>query len=232
MEPHIRRAQAQIASRLDLELFPKRVTSIDDDEAEVAAADIVEDRYDLDRLTWHGNWGFLQVRRKPLRQVLRWTMVYGDSARIWELRPEWFQTKKHGVIQITPTSGTLGSLPALRSGGSFLPMIAVGPRSRPVPGVHRLTYLAGFEAGALPEDIVDAIAKTACINVLNVVGDSLLAGIASQSVSIDGLSESFNTTQSAENALYSARIRMYREELKTEIQRLRQRYHGVTMRVA
>jgi hypothetical protein len=48
--------------------------------------------------------------------------------------------------------------------------------------------------------------------------------IASKSIGIDGLSQSINTTNSPENAGYSARLRMYEKEIKQDILRLRAKY--------
>jgi len=230
VEKHIRRAQERIANQVKIDLFPKRYTSITDEADEVALADVVEDRYDLDQLTWNGNWGFMALRHRPIIEVHRWKMMYGDVARIWEFPSDWFQVKRFGTIQLTPTAGTLGQMGALRSSNWFLPMLAHGSMSKPLPGIHRLSYTAGFTE--IPDDVIDVVAKEACVNVLNVVGDSILAGVASMSLSIDGMSESVNTTQSAENALYSARIRMYRPEIKDAIKALREHYHGPMLTVA
>jgi len=97
-----------------------------------------------------------------------------------------------------------------------------------IPNYWWVNYTTGFES--VPLDILDAIGKKAAIQVLNIMGDiNFGAGIASKSLSIDGLSQSINTTQSAENALYSARIRMYQGDLKVEMLELRNRYLGLSV---
>ena len=81
VERHIRRAQAVIQTQLDLMLLPTRITSITEEADEVAAADLVEDAYDLDRLTWNGNWGFLTLRHRPVHELIRWKMTCVPSSR-------------------------------------------------------------------------------------------------------------------------------------------------------
>ena len=90
-----------------------------------------------------------------------------------------------------------------------------------------MVYCTG--AKKIPRDILDAIGKLASINVLNILGDIAIgAGVANQSIGIDGLSQSIGTTQSAENNALSARVRMYTEELKRNLPMLRSRYKGIT----
>ena len=75
----------------------------------------------------------------------------------------------------------------------------------------------------------DVIGKLASIGIFNIAGDIVLgqAAIANYSLSIDGLSQSIGTTMSAENSAYSARIRMYKDEIKDSLNRLRNYYRGV-----
>ena len=102
-----------------------------------------------------------------------------------------------------------------------------------MPHLFTVNYVAGFPSGQVPADICDLIAMKAVIGVMNILGDILLgAGIASQSLSIDGLSESINTTQSAENSAYSARVRQYEKQIQTQLPNLRAKYKGIKMTVA
>ena len=57
------------------------------------------------------------------------------------------------------------------------------------------------------------------------------AGIANQSLSIDGLSQSIGTTSSAENSGYSARIKSYQTEIKETVGRIRLVYDQPKFRV-
>ena len=52
----------------------------------------------------------------------------------------------------------------------------------------------------------------------------MLAGIANASISMDGMSRSFTTTQSASNAYYGTRIKSYLEQLEVLLPRIRAQY--------
>lgn len=94
----------------------------------------------------------------------------------------------------------------------------------------RKKYITGFELDELPYDILEVIGKTASLNVLNQIGDTILgAGIASQSISIDALSQSVSSTASATSAGYGARIINYNKEIKEALDRLKGVYKGITL---
>jgi hypothetical protein len=79
-----------------------------------------------------------------------------------------------------------------------------------------------------PIDLKELVGKIASFPALNIAGDLLGgAGIASQSISIDGLSQNFNTTSSATNAGYGARLIQYRQEIKDWVPTMQKYFHGV-----
>ena len=103
-----------------------------------------------------------------------------------------------------------------------------------VPNAFKITYFAGFGGGGvpLPANIKDVIGKEASMGPLNIGGDLLGgAGIASQSISLDGLSTNFNTTSSATNAGFGARIIQYGKELKDQYPEIIRYFKGLRMRV-
>jgi hypothetical protein len=114
------------------------------------------------------------------------------------------------------------------AGGQFLPLLA---RDRDfIPDMIRVQYVAGFEYGTLPMAIRELIGKKAAFGPLNVAGDLLGgAGIASQSIGIDALSQSFNTTSSATNAGYGARLVQYQREIKEQLPVLKRYWKGIRM---
>lgn len=84
---------------------------------------------------------------------------------------------------------------------------------------YEIDYSAGFEnSDEVPEDLREIIAKVAAVSLLNVIGDGLMSGFSSSSLSMDGISESFSSTQSATSSYYGARIQVYRDEIKAYIQ--------------
>ncbi|MGA6924295.1 MAG: hypothetical protein WBY88_01365 [Desulfosarcina sp.] len=136
-----------------------------------------------------------------------------------------------GQLQLIPTTGSLSQVLLGQGSGMLLPLIT--SRLSNMPHLFKVTYTAGFAENKIPSNIFDLISMKACMGILNIMGDILLgAGIASQSVSIDGLSESITTTQSAENSAYSARIRQYEREIKAQLPELKAYYKGLRLAVA
>jgi len=102
-----------------------------------------------------------------------------------------------------------------------------GYRTDYIPNFWHIEYISGFDQ--IPEDIKEAIGKKTMLQVYNILGNILFGtGIASTSKSIDGLSQSVGTTQSATNALFGASINQFQDELKQEIPALKDKYRGIT----
>jgi hypothetical protein len=95
---------------------------------------------------------------------------------------------------------------------------------------YAVDYAAGFEsAGAIPKDLRAAIGKMCAIELLNIIGDGLMAGFSSSSLSLDGVSESFSSTQNATSATYGARIKAYTEELEGYIKANKLKFGTMTL---
>jgi hypothetical protein len=96
------------------------------------------------------------------------------------------------------------------------------------PGFIRVNYRHGFGLGQIPRDIKHLVGMLASIGPLNLAGDLISgAGIASWSMGMDGFSQSVNTTSSAENAGYSARIIQYRKDIGPLRESLRRYWQGI-----
>lgn len=99
--------------------------------------------------------------------------------------------------------------------------------SRNIPHYWNARYVTSFDR--MPEDILMAIGKLATINIFAQLGDIILgAGIASQSLGIDGLSQSISTTSSATSSGYGSRMVNYYKDLKEGMPRLKAKYGGIT----
>jgi hypothetical protein len=82
----------------------------------------------------------------------------------------------------------------------------------------------------LPSDIVRAVALKASLLTLDVAGDLIAgAGLASVSTSMDGLSQNINTTASATNSGYGARVIQFTKEYKELIATLRATYRSLNI---
>lgn len=101
-----------------------------------------------------------------------------------------------------------------------------------IPDYWNMQYITGFDLDQIPTDLIDLVGKLASIGVLNIAGDLILgAGIASMSLSIDGLNQAIGTTSSAENSGYSARIKMYVSEVKETVKRIKLVYDEIKFQV-
>jgi hypothetical protein len=174
---------------------------------------------------------YIQLYRYPVISVEALIAEYAGQP-VMTFPADWIHIYKNsGQLQLVPTTGNLSQVLLGQGNGVLLPLIT--NRMSKMPHLFKVNYTVGFPVGGIPSDIVDIIAMKACIGILNIMGDILLgAGIASQSVSMDGLSESITTTQSAENSAYSARIRQYERQIKAQLPNLRDRYKGIRLAVA
>jgi len=161
-------------------------------------------------------YAFVQLYQYPIietRDTPLVKAVYPTGQFITEFPREWVRVEhQHGQIQLVPTQGSLSHV-LLGQGGSYLPIIYQGLGY--LPFLFAVSYTAGFAKGKVPQLFLDAIAKLACIELLSVIGDSVRpAGITSQSLSVDGLSESRGFQNSPEFApIFSGRISQYKREL-------------------
>jgi len=111
-------------------------------------------------------------------------------------------------IALVPGANGLQSHVYFATSGTF-PLLRAGVAE--VPNFWHIKYKTGFKI--IPYDILQAIGKLASIQIFAILGDIKIgAGIASQSVSFDGFSQSVSTNQGSKS-LYGARIDQYTKEL-------------------
>jgi len=182
-----------------------------------------EEYHDYDRDLWH-EYNILDLDKYPVIQVHSLTLQYGEDEGaqiLWEV--------PRSMLQIHGQASLFGTLQILPQTGSFLGANGVNPllfegilNANYSPSFFKVVYDAGLDGlpadpkrRDLPASIVRAIGLQAAIHPLNILGDLQIgAGIASMSVSVDGISRSVNTTASAENAAFSARIIQHHKELR------------------
>lgn len=100
-----------------------------------------------------------------------------------------------------------------------------------IPNYWKIQYCTGWDADEIPADLVDAVAKHAAIQVLAIAGDLVYgAGIGNQSISIDGISQTYSTTKGGGKGAFSGRIAQYMQELGEELARLKGEYYGITFK--
>lgn len=103
---------------------------------------------------------------------------------------------------------------------------------RMIPDYWDLQYITGFDIDEMPMDLINLTGKLATFGPLNIAGDLILgAGIASQSLGVDGLSQGISSTSSATNAGYGARLITYEKEIKETVKRIKLVYDEIKMGV-
>jgi hypothetical protein len=161
-------------------------------------------------------WGYMQLNNYPVESVTSINLVYfrddnGDPITITTIPTSWIRLENHdGTIRLVPNTRMPSQL-ILNQGGAFFPELLRMPN---IPHAWQVVYDYGFCSGQVPVLINQAIAMLASIIILVTAGHLILgAGIAGTSISLDGLSQSIQTTQSAENSGFSAVIKDYKDLL-------------------
>lgn len=185
--------------------------------------DEVHDYYGGDLI----NWSYLQLYKRPIMEITALGMYFGNQ-QMFTIPLSWIKGYDiSGQVQLFPDTGSSGSL-ILSQNGSFLPVL-LGQYSN-APGIWKASYRAGFDD--IPDDLVEYIMKRASIGILQVWGDLIIgAGIANQTISIDGLSQSIGTTQSPEFTGAGARIKNYQDDMKELERHLKDTYTGINLGV-
>lgn len=175
------------------------------------------------------NWGFIQLDHNPVRTVKRLSLMYGNERSV-DIPSDWIQLDKlTGQITLFPAAGSANSLIIGQTGTLF------GFQGwNYAPMMWEVEYEAGIDENdkTVPVSLLkEAVSKRASCGILNVWGDLIIgAGIANQSVSIDGISQSIGTTQSAMFGGASARVTEYTKDLNENILPvLRQKFGGIRM---
>lgn len=201
-------ATQEVERRLGIFLRPTKI--ICNPSEEDIDYDLVEPPYDYD-LERYRAWGYLQLRQYPIISVERVRLVLPNNQTVVDFKHDWIKVNPmSGQIRIVPYAGSPSIMTIAGATGTSFPLLT-GQFARNFPHALWIDYTAGMES--IPEDIKAVVAKLAAIDILGIAGDAILAGVASVSTSVDGLSESFSTTASATNATYGARVLQLRGEV-------------------
>lgn len=189
------------------------------------------------------DWGYFQLNHYPVLSVDSMKVVYlkpennNDNA-ILEIPDEWIRLQKDsGIIRLIPNNKFPATL-QVGANGAFFPELF--RQHSMVPDLWEITYTHGFDTCGVPPAINSAIGMLASLFALSIAGNLILgAGIAGSSISLDSLSQSIQTTQSAENSGYSATRKEYQTALfgsragdpTALIEILRRYYKGATIQI-
>lgn len=177
----------------------------------ISPRDIKDELHDFEGESMFERYQYTPLYKRPVQKVDKMSFKIGNK-EVLNVPLNWIQLDKRvGDITLFPTSGTMGFItPAF---GAAVPHFMYRDF---MPMSVSIDYRAGIEKKDMPTNLLTYIYKLASIDIFEVWGDQIIgAGIASSSVSIDGLSQSIGTTQSAMYGGASARILEYRKDLDT-----------------
>lgn len=164
----------------------------------------------------YAEWGYMLLNNYPVIKLNSMKMVYfrddtGEPVTVQEIPNAWIRLQRHdGMLRLIPNTRFPSQL-QISETGSFFPEIL---RAQDIPHLWQFNYDFGFCAGEIPVLLNQAIGLMAAIICLIPAGHLILgAGIAGTNISLDGLSQSIQTTQSAENSGFSATLKDYSDKL-------------------
>lgn len=212
-------AQLEVENYFGIRLFPQIIRE--------------NSEYIADQFT---NYGFVKTTYNN-QQPLQLEGIYGNGSQVVYPR-EWLSFRK----EVSSRPGQQGDATGFKhyylipnGGGATTssgvlyngPFAAYTFRSGSnVPNYWYSTYVTGYKR--LPGDLINIIEKLAAIQVLSQLGDTFLApGVSSQSISLDGLSQSMSTIRNAQGGVYAPRITQYSKELLDKMEELRGKYRGI-----
>ena len=207
----------QLEKKLNIDIFPRQYYT--DDEENTA---IEESKFVIKEFAYPNRRKrkFLIVsRHRPVQEITRFDFFSPVDAKVLNLLPWMRLDKRNGNIWYYPKQGALQTF--IGYGWPWNRIL----EAMNYPDAFHITMKTGFkDAELIPEDLRDIIGKISALKLLNVIGDGLLAGFSSSSISLDGISESFSSTQSATNAYFGARIGVYQKEIDAYIAENRNKY--------
>lgn len=192
-------------------------------------------RLQVDKLDYHRNdfnaFSYLQTNYRPILNIKDLRLYYNNQ-NIMKIPDEWVKvTNRSGQIQVSPSVLMQGLNTTINP--TLYPILNTPYGMTPspyqqaefAPQMLGVTYVAGMmprdgKRGLnrdymMQPDMLAYIAKLAAIDLLEKYGRSILGpGIASYNVSVDGISTSTDTTQSAENSATAGEIRNLQEDMK------------------
>lgn len=166
-------------------------------------------------------YGMIQTKQRPIINVTKCKLINRGATSDMDLLDSCFPDKKQGVIKFLKRP----FMPSDTMRGIQSSIARYGQEGFQPHLFYAIDYDAGYEKSEdVPMDLRQIIGKVAAISLLNVIGDGLMSGFSSSSLSMDGISESFSSTQSATSAYFGARIKVYQDEVKDYIKENKYRF--------
>lgn len=177
----------------------------------------------------HG-WGFIQLYQKPILQI-DYAKLYFSGSSIVEFPVDWIRYDNlRGQIQFIPYFGSSANVMLTGNGSFLIPTLLLHTY---LPQILEIKYSAGYRPDSeIPDLLARLIGMQTAIGLLNIAGDIVLGmpALSGYTISMDGLTQTVQTTNSATSAAYRGRIEAYRKEIDNYIvPALRRFYHSITV---
>ena len=194
-----------------VEVLPESATQADKDALDGTTPPtrwVQEPAYDYDPEYFRDNrWGLQETRHRPIIRVDEFVFAYPTTdQRIFNVPAAWIHfDPKYGIIRLVPTG-----VPFEAPFNAYI-LSAIGG-GRIIPHTIQIRYAAGLQNVADEHpDIYDLTMRFA---VLSLIDDAYTP--QSQSVAVDGLSQSFSVDTAK-----------YRENFHKDLKRIRDSVHGI-----
>lgn len=189
---------------------------------------VVEESRDFIRDEYF-NWGYFRVTY-PVSDVVS---LFGfiSTTKQTEFPYEWVSRSVNNNEDLLFRSLAIVPAGSLTPNVNSVVFVGITPNAgfmgvHNIPNYWRIKYVSGFTK--VPADIRGLIGKLAAIQLFAILGDFIMGvGVASKSLSFDGLSQNLSSTQSAGNSLFGARIKQYVEEMGRDIPVMKDHYVGI-----
>lgn len=180
------------------------------------------------RANEYSSWCLLNMKHAPIISVTSIGCKFISSATLISFPTEWQRIYNlSGQIQLTPTSGTLGSW-ALSVGGTMILPGGLMARSD-FPQLLEVVYTAGFEQDKIPHIICSLVSRWACLQVLAMLGNLIIApGIAGYNIGLDGAAQSVTKIPDPYMVLAQQMMNAFNAELAI----CKTHYNRINMQVA
>ncbi len=182
---------------------------------------VIDEKQDYIQTEWM-SWGHIKCEY-PINSINSFGGYLNDQLTVDFSQNLSLLTIRGKMIALVP--GTQDVTSMIWFGNAMaVPFLRSGVQT--VPNFWHINYNTGFTV--IPYDVLFVICKYAVIQILSVLGDIVIgAGISSQSLSFDGLSQSFSSTMSGSGGAYAGRIKQYASELQNELPNLQAFYRGI-----
>lgn len=179
---------------------------------ELTNVDILQRRIRGEKHDYHAHdyvqYGFLQLFRLPCLSVQEVRAEYPTGNSIQVFPSEWVRLEKaHAQVNLVPTAGSLSQV-LIGQGAGYLPLIYA--QVSKLPSLWSIDYMSGFDEEHIPLMLIETVCKVAVVEIFTIMSDTIYPiGVGSQSLSIDGMSQS----RSFQMPAFKARVDQYRQDI-------------------